>query len=131
MLRNTRRGFTLLEIIIVAAFASFLLIIFFVQKGNVDAMQRDDARKTALNAMYFALEEGYYAENSYYPEEISEKVLTVMDPALFTDPDGVYFGESGCDYSYEATNCKDGRCKSYILRATLEKEDDYIKRNRN
>ena len=131
MLKHSKRGFTLLEIVIVAAFASLLLIIFFVQKSNVDAMQRDDARKTALNAMYFALEEGFYASNGYYPETISEKNLTVMDPALFTDPDGIYFGDSGCSYIYEATNCKDGKCKSYILRATLEKEDDYIKRNRN
>lgn len=131
MSNSLKRGFTLLEIIIVAAFAALLVIIFFVQKGNIDAMQRDDARKTALNAMYFALEEGFYASNKYYPEEISEHVLTVMDPALFTDPDGVYFGEPGCDYVYEATNCKEGKCKGYVLRATLEKEDDYIKRNRN
>ena len=119
-MHKAKSGFTLLEIIIVAAFASLMLILFFVQKSNVDAMNRDDARKTALNAMYFALEEGYYPDHGYYPEEISEKVLTVIDPALFTDPSGIYFGESGCAYSYEATNCKDGKCKSYILRAVLE-----------
>ena len=130
-MKHTKQGFTLLEIIIVAAFAALLAIVFFVQKSNVDAMQRDDVRKTALNAMYFALEEGFYPSHEYYPETISEQTLTVMDPALFTDPDGIYFGESGCDYSYEATNCKDGKCKSYILRAILEREDDYIKRNRN
>ena len=52
---------------------SCLLILFFVQKSNVDAMNRDDARKTALNAMYFALEEGYYPDHGYYPEEISDE----------------------------------------------------------
>ncbi len=131
MTNSTRRGFTLLELIIVLAFASLLLILFFIQKGNVDAMNRDDDRKVAINAMYYALEESFYANNGYYPEEISEKVLTAIDPELFTDPSGVYFGTSGCSYSYDATNCKDGKCAGYILRAELEKEDDYIKRNRN
>ncbi len=28
-------------------------------------------------------------------------------------------------------NCKDGKCKSYSLRADLEKEDDYVKSSRN
>ncbi|MBR2587424.1 type II secretion system protein [Candidatus Saccharibacteria bacterium] len=126
-----KKAFTVPELLVVCAFASLLLILFFVQKGNVDAMSRDEKRKTAINAMYFALEEGFYEKNEYYPEEIGEKVLTVIDPELFTDPNGFYLNAAGGSYSYEATNCKDGKCKSYTLRATLEKEDDYIKRNRN
>ena len=46
-----------------AAVAGLIFIVFFIQKANVDAMNRDDARKTAINAMYYALEEGFYAEN--------------------------------------------------------------------
>ena len=45
-------------------------------------MHRDEQRKEALNAMYYALEEGFYAKNGYYPEKISEENLTVMDPSL-------------------------------------------------
>ena len=128
---KTKKGFTVLEIIIVAAFASLALVLFFVQKSNVDAMNRDEKRKTAINAMYYALEEGFYPEHGYYPEEISEKVLTVIDPALFTDPLGYYFGTDFSSYSYEPLSCKDGRCKEYTLRAELEKEDTYVKKNRN
>lgn len=126
-----KKGFTVLEIIVVAAFASLALILFFVQKSNVDAMTRDEKRKTAINAFYYALEEDFYAKNQYYPEEISETVLTVIDPALFTDPEGFYFNSDFCSYSYEPLNCKDGKCKEYILRASLEKEDDFVKKNRN
>ncbi len=126
-----RNGFTLPELLVVTAVAGLIFIVFFVQKANVDAMNRDDARKTAINAMYYALEEGFYEEKGYYPESISEENLTVMDPSLFTDPSGVNLGQEGCDYSYEPGNCKDGKCKEYILRATLEKEDFYTKRNRN
>ena len=94
-------------------------------------MSRDEKRKTAINAMYYAIEEGFYEEHQYYPEDITEDVLTVIDPELFTDPNGFYINTSFGSYTYEAANCKDGKCKSYTLRAELEKEDDYIKRNRN
>lgn len=126
-----KNGFTVLEIIIVAVFASLLLILFFVQKTNVDAMERDDDRKVAINAMYYALEEGFYAQNGYYPETISENNLKYIDPQLFTDPFGINLGNEGSSYSYEPANCSNGKCKEYILKADLEKEDDYTKRNRN
>lgn len=126
-----KSGFTILELVIVIAFASLALVLFFLQKVNVDAMNRDKDRKTAINAMYYALEEGFYTENGYYPETISEENLTVIDPQLFSDPSGIVLGESGCSYFYNAANCEDGECKEYTLRAVLEKEDDYIKKNRN
>ena len=126
-----KSGFTLIELIIVIVFASLALILFFIQKVNVDAMNRDEHRKIAINAMYYGLEEGYFAKNGYYPETISETNLTVIDPNLFTDPSGVILGENGCSYLYEAANCEDGKCKEYTLRAILEKEEDYIKKNRN
>ena len=126
-----KKGFTLVELIIVIVFATLLLIFFFLQKASVDAMDRDEQRKTAINAMYYALEEGFYTQNGYYPETISEENLKVMDPALFTDPLGVNLGVEGSSYSYEAANCEDGKCKEYTLRAVLEKEDDYIRRQRS
>ena len=127
---NKKKGFTIPELVIVIVFASLLLILFFVQKANMDAMKRDEKRKEAVNAMYYALEEGFFAQNGYYPEMISEENLKVMDPQLFTDPMGVNLGTEGSSYHYDAANCSDGRCKEYTLRATLEKEEDYIKKNR-
>ena len=97
----------------------------------MDAMQRDEQRKESINAMYYALEEGFYPANGYYPESISEDNLKVMDPALFTDPYGINLGVEGSSYAYEAADCEDGKCQEYTLRAILEKEDDYIKKNRN
>lgn len=125
-----KKGFTLIEIIIVLAFAALLFVLFFLQKQNVDAMDRDDARKTAINAMYYALEEGYFPDKGYYPESISEDNLKIIDPNLFTDPSGIVLGQEGCSYHYEPANCQDGKCQEYTLRATLEKEEDYIKKNR-
>ena len=129
---KTRKAFTVLELILAIAFVGIFVVLFFLQKQSVEAMNRDEKRKTAINAMYYALEEGYYAENKAYPEHIeSADVLPWIDPNLFTDPYGVNLWSAGGSYSYETSDCKDGKCKSYTLRATLEKEDDYVKTNRN
>lgn len=121
----------MLEITIVGVFVSLLFLLFFIQKSNVDAMGRDEDRKTAINAMYYALEEGFYKEHGYYPESISEKNITMIDPALWTDPSGANLDDPRSSYSYEPANCKDGKCKEYVLKADLEKEDTYVKYNRN
>lgn len=128
---NVRKGFTILEIIIVGVFMSLLVIVFFVQKSNIDAMERDEDRKTAINAMYYALEESFYKDNHYYPEQISEENIKVIDPALWTDPFGYNLGDPASSYSYQPADCKDGKCKEYILKAELEKEDAYVKYNRS
>ena len=128
---NKKKGFTIIEIIIVAIFASLLLILFFIQKSNLDAMERDEDRKIAINAMYYALEESFYKEHNYYPESISEENIKVIDPALWTDPSGHNLGDPASSYSYTPANCENGHCKEYVLKADLEKEDDYIKSNRN
>lgn len=130
-MRKSKSGFTVLELVIVILFVSLAVVLFFVQKMNIDAMSRDDQRKTAINAMYYSLEEGFFTKNGYYPEEISEDNLTTMDPALFTDPSGINLGEDGSSYSYQPANCEDGQCREYTLRAVLEKEEDYIKKNRS
>ena len=128
---NRKKGFTIIEIIIVAVFASLLLILFFIQKSNLDAMERDEDRKIAINAMYYALEESFYKDHHYYPETISEENIKVIDPALWTDPNGINLGDAASSYSYTPANCENGHCKEYILKAELEKEDAYIKSNRN
>ena len=127
---SKKTGFTILEVVVVAVFATLLLILFFMQKSNIDAMKRDADRKVAINAMYYALEEGFFAQHGYYPETISEENIKMIDPALWTDPSGVNLGDTGSSYTYEPGNCVEGKCKEYILKAALEKEDFYIKRNR-
>lgn len=125
-----KKGFTILELVIVATFAGLLFLLFFIQKTNLDALARDEDRKTAINAMYYALEESFYKDNGYYPETISEDNISVIDPALWTDPNGYNLGDPKSNYSYQPANCDNGKCKEYILKAELEKENPYIKTNR-
>jgi type II secretory pathway pseudopilin PulG len=129
---KTKKAFTVLELILCIIFVGAAVVLSFFQMNTVEAMERDDKRKTAINAMYYALEEGYYVENGYYPETIENaETLRWIDPNLFTDPFGNNLWAEGSSYSYEASDCKDGKCKQYSLRTTLEKEADYVKTNRN
>ena len=127
-----RHGFTVVELLV----AIVLLVaggwLFFTEKASIDAVQRDTARKIAINAMYYNLEEVFYEKNTYYPITIDSKTLRAMDPSLFTDPLGIKLGDTGSSYTYDAKECStDGRCGSYELRSTMEREADYVKTNRN
>lgn len=124
------QGFTVIEVIVVTLFLSVATTVLFMQKNDIAATQRDDRRKTAINAMYYSLEEVYFEKNKNYPVELTDKTLVALDPALFTDPNGKKVGDKDSDYRYEGTNCTNESCKSYSLRADLEKEADFVKTNR-
>ena len=131
MPKKTQKGFTALELIIVIAFLALGVSLFFIQKTNLDAMERDKQRKVAVNAIYYSLEESFYVDHGYYPEEVSDQNLKTLDPSLFTDPWGYFINTSGSTYRYEPTNCEDGKCAFYTLRAMLETEDIFIKQSRH
>ena len=135
-------GFTVIELLFIVLILGIASVIFFVQKNNIEVTARDNQRKTAINAMHYGLEEIYYKKHSSYPRTLTETTLPFIDPALFTDPNGVKLGQTTVtiddveypvesNYRYEGTNCTKNNCKSYTLRTTLENEDDFIKESRN
>ena len=127
-----QRGFTVIELLVVLVILIVGAWLFFSEQDNVNAVQRDSARKVAINAMYYSLEEVYYPQHNYYPQHIDSKTLRAMDPALFSDPTGIALGESDSDYRYDATGCStDGHCTGYTLRSIMERESDYVKTNRS
>lgn len=130
-MNTTRRGFTIIELMLIIVLLGVASALFFVQKNNLEVAFRDEQRKIAINAMYYGIEEVFYKTNGYYPRTISETNLPSVDPNLFTDPEGVKLGESESEYRYEPTNCDGDKCKSYSLRTTLENEADYVKNSRN
>lgn len=126
MIKRTS-GFTVIEIIFIILVLGIASVLFFFQKNELAIASRDQQRKTAINAMYYGLEEVFYKANNYYPETISETNLPSVDPALFSDPNGAKIGTSSSNYRYNATNCNDNKCQAYTLRTTLENEADYVK----
>lgn len=121
------QGFTIIELLAVIVVVAVASIVLFSQRADLAATHRDNQRKTAINAMYYNLEEVYFPKHNAYPEHIDSKVLTAMDPALFTDPDGAPLGDQASNYRYEASNCTDGKCQKYSLRSSLEREADFVK----
>lgn len=126
---NRSNGFTIIELVVAIVVLGTLAILLFMQKNTLDQAVRDDKRKVAINAMYYNLEKVYFPTNKSYPDHINSGVLKAMDPALFTDPNGLKLGESLSDYRYEPTGCADGKCEGFTLRADLEREADFIKTN--
>lgn len=128
---KSNRGFTVVELLIVVVVLAAASVIFFAQKNTIETAARDDARRTAINAMYYSLEEVYAPQNNgTYPRVLDQETITSIDPELFTDPFGVKLGESESNYRYEPTRCNGDVCQGYTLRTTLEQEDDFVRTNR-
>lgn len=132
-MKRSEQGFTVIELIAVVILAAVAGVLFFVQKNNVEIAARDDKRKTAINAIYYNLEEVYYPKHKSYPSTLDPKDLSAMDPALLKDTSGIEIGdESGIsEYHYEPIDCDNDNCKSYELRTILENEADYVKKSRH
>jgi Tfp pilus assembly protein PilE len=130
-MKKRASGFTVIELIFIIIVLGLASIVFFVQKNNIAVIAQDNTKKTAINAMYYSLEEVFYPANKYYPQTIGSDDLKSVDPALFKDPSGVKLGAAGSTYTYSPANCTDNKCKSYTLKATLTNEADYVKTSRN
>lgn len=128
---QNQRGFTVFELIVAVVFLVIAGTFFFIQKRDLEVANRDSARKTAVNSIYYVLEDVYYPANTGYPEHITSDGLKGIDPTVLKDPNGKALGASGSNYSYTAKDCTDGKCKSYTLTANLENEADYTKTSRN
>lgn len=128
---KSSRGFTVIELIVVVVVLAIGSVVFFMQKNHVEVAARDEARKTSINAMYYSLEEVYFAQHKSYPRVVTTEVLPSVDPDLFKDPNGVKIGEGTSNFRYQPLNCNGDTCESYSLRTTLENEDDYVKTSRN
>lgn len=124
-------GFTVIEVLVVLVVLIGAGSLFLSQKSTFDAINRDNQRKTAINAMYYSLEEAYYPEKKHYPQTIDSKTLRTVDPALFTDPDGYVLGDPNSNYRYESSDCSlDGKCGSYIIYSTMEREETFERKSR-
>lgn len=128
---NKRNGFTVIELLVVIAFLIAVAVLGFFQLSKIRDESDNTKKRTAINAMYYSLEEGFYAKNGYYPEKLEDRTLLTMDTALLNDPNNKKIGDKASAYHYEAANCNNGKCKSYKLRAVLAGEDDYVKESRH
>ncbi|USN96792.1 MAG: type II secretion system protein [Candidatus Nomurabacteria bacterium] len=90
---SRQSGFTVIELVVVATVFALAGFLIFLQVNKLNIASQDSVRKTAINAMYYALEEVYYKEHSSYPATLTSATLPSVDPDLFTDPDGFTLGK--------------------------------------
>ena len=90
---NKRNGFTIIELLVVATFLIIIAILGFSQYTKLTNESNNAKKRTAINAMHYSLEEGFYVKNGYYPEKLEEGTLPTMDPALLKDPQGKKIGK--------------------------------------
>lgn len=122
---HARSGFTITELVLLITLLTIGTGIYLFQKQTLEAASRDDQRKTAINAIDYALRKEYFPSHKSYPRTLTEKTLTTLDPSLLTDPSGRMIDTTQSDYRYEAAQCTGEACLSYTLRADLEREADY------
>lgn len=91
--KTRESGFTVIELIFIAVVFAVAGVVAFVQINNLRIANQDTQRKTAINAMHYALEEVYYKKYQGYPTSLTSSKLPSIDPELFTDPDGFTLGK--------------------------------------
>jgi prepilin-type N-terminal cleavage/methylation domain-containing protein len=91
--KTHQHGFTVIELVVVVAILVAASILTFVQINNLTVANHNTQRKTAINAMYYSLEEVYFKQNQGYPSVLNASTLPSVDSSLFTDPDGFTLGK--------------------------------------
>lgn len=112
--------------------ATAAVAVFFLLLGqwqNAEASRRDSSRKVAINTIHYYLREVYYQENKAYPAILTAQDLKAINEELIKDPAGRPIGAHDSDLRYTASKCAVNDCQHYELRASLEKEDDFIRSN--
>ena len=114
-IKRNRKGFSLVELLVVITIIAILSVTAFVALGGQTGNARNARRQQDLSTLQSALETYYIQNTNTYPPDLTALVPNYMvilpvDPA---DPDDSY------DYFRSATG------KKYVLGATLEINENY------
>ena len=134
ILKRARRGFTLVELVIVIGIIGIVLAIMSVPLTGVQSRGRDDRRKLDIEELQVALSQ-YHANQpgGYYPITIHTLITDGYINALPIDP---LTGNSAAyvtGYQLLPTGCNNltTYCTSYRYSINLENENVYLVTSNN
>ena len=126
---NNKKGFTLVELLVVVAIVAILSVTAYVALGGQTGKARDSRRKSDIAAIQNALELYYINNDSRYPNSLADLQAREMpnipyDPwtnldTPTTDDDFFYrYGVNGTNREYELATTlegEDGNYKAYVV----------------
>lgn len=142
-LKNNKKGFTIIELLIVIIIIAILATIGVVAYGNVQESARNSKRQSDISSLHTALE-AYFTQKSQYPSatEINDATFRTANfkgvpDETFKDPKGAnsqmaaartvnqyaYVVDANCD------NSAGSECTEYQLIAVPEGGDADITKN--
>jgi prepilin-type N-terminal cleavage/methylation domain-containing protein len=93
---SDRRGFTLIEIVIVMAIAALMLLVVFNAVGNAQRNNRDNTRKQEAGEVVAILEQYATNHNGRYPTDLTDAALPNYDSKQLV---------SGANFKYSNAAC--------------------------
>jgi prepilin-type N-terminal cleavage/methylation domain-containing protein len=137
-LKNSRRGFTLIEVLVVIAIIGILSSVVLASLSIARMKSRDAKRIAELGQLALALEL-YFDVNQSYPSttpvgysgaDAAVQFLTTLNflppqqlPPVGSEPTYLYHGVNA---SGECLLEADGICTSYAIGSTLERSDNVV-----
>ncbi|MEX2006581.1 MAG: type II secretion system protein [Candidatus Saccharimonadales bacterium] len=146
--KTLKRGFTIVELLIVIVVIGILAALVIVTYNGVQQKARDSERKTDINALN-GLIQTYNAEKAYFPsltemntDSFRSTNMKGLDAEALKDPKGsaqTLVGTAAANsYAYDVKNASDASCEAdpttcakYTLTATLEGGGTFAKSGSN
>lgn len=116
LMRNRKKGFTLIEVLVSITIIGFISGIIAVNTSRSRSFARDSTRVADIGSIQAGLGL-YFVDNRRFPSTLSPLVPTYMGQ-LPTDP------QTGASYVYSGVdgNGSAGTCESYHLAAVMEND---------
>jgi prepilin-type N-terminal cleavage/methylation domain-containing protein len=116
-----KKGFTLIEIVVVIGIIGVLTVIILPSLSDVRTRNRDTERISDIGTIQLGLL-NYYSKYGYYPDSLDSASTTLkqfITDAAFLDPDGN-------PYEYVPLKRSGTKCTYYHLGTTLESQTGQI-----
>lgn len=129
-LQSNTLGFTIIELLVFVVVITAITLVAVSNIRDLRATNRDQASKMDMNAVAYKLEV-FFEKNGYYPETVDTKNLQGLEEDNLKDRNGIAVNQTGSAYTFKPAGCSEARCRSFELKAVLEKEVPFIKQSLN